>query len=228
MNLRDLSKPFFPNDIEWRIVRSGFRNEKLWALAVAYCTSRAVQNRLDEVCGPENWQNKYKTGPAGGVICGISIKVGDEWVTKWDGADNTQIESVKGGLSGAMKRAGAQWGIGRYLYGLPEAFVQIDKAGTQNGYDKKSGTRFKWHIPRLPEWALPQADPGRSEGQEIELSEEQEKELSDLKDAIYGLGESGADINATLLKLGLFWPPSTPEEALSIHDTALEAMGVAK
>ena len=31
-----------------------------------------------------------------------------EWVTEWDGADNSQVEAVEGGLSGATKRAAVQ------------------------------------------------------------------------------------------------------------------------
>ena len=29
-------------------------------IAVPYVTNRAIQNRLDEVVGPENWYNKYR------------------------------------------------------------------------------------------------------------------------------------------------------------------------
>ncbi|WP_348260526.1 Rad52/Rad22 family DNA repair protein, partial [Salmonella enterica] len=69
-----------------------------------------------------------------GVECGISIKIGSEWVSKWDAAENTQVGAVKGGRSGAMKRAAVQWGIGRYLYNLEGGFAQISS-------DKNQG----WH-----------------------------------------------------------------------------------
>ncbi|WP_243664619.1 Rad52/Rad22 family DNA repair protein [Rhodothermus marinus] len=78
---------------------------------------------------PENWRNEFRPGPGGGVLCGISIRIGDEWITKWDGAENTDIEPVKGGLSSAMRRAAVQWGIGRYLYRLPNQWVRIDERG---------------------------------------------------------------------------------------------------
>ncbi|WP_348253869.1 Rad52/Rad22 family DNA repair protein, partial [Salmonella enterica] len=72
------------------------------------------------------WRNEYRDIPNnGGVECGISIKVGSEWVTKWDAAENTQVGAVKGGRSGAMWRAAVQSGIGRYLHNLEEGFVQI-------------------------------------------------------------------------------------------------------
>lgn len=163
MNLQDLTKPFDPSDIEWRVGQCGNKNNKPWARVLAYVTNRAIMERLDSVCGPENWQNVYKEAPCGGVLCGISIYiedrgVGDKWVTKWDGAENTDIESIKGGLSGAMKRAGSQWGIGRYLYKLEDGFAQIVAQGTSGAkYAKpKDGPAFYWLPPHLPYWALPQ------------------------------------------------------------------------
>ena len=63
------------------------------------------------------------------MICGISIRIGAEWVTKWDGAENTELESVKGGLSASMRRAAVQWGVGRYLYRLPRVWVPVDEKG---------------------------------------------------------------------------------------------------
>ena len=155
MDLSKLKDCFEPNDIEWRLQQCGKTKEgKIWGMALAYVTNRAIMNRLDEVCGPENWKNEYKPAPDGGILCGISIKVGDEWVTKWDGAENTDIEAVKGGLSGAMKRAAVQWGIGRYLYKLEESWINENKNGAYRG-KTKDGTTFNWDAPTLPAWALP-------------------------------------------------------------------------
>lgn len=52
-------------------------------------------------------------------LCGISVKIDNEWVTKWDGAENTDIESVKGGISSSFKRAANMWGIGLELSDFP-------------------------------------------------------------------------------------------------------------
>ena len=151
-----LKECFSPNDIEWRIQSSGKKGDNVWARVLAYVTNRAIQERLDEVCGPENWKNEYTKSPDGGVLCGISIRVGDEWVTKYDGAENTQVEAVKGGLSSAMKRAGVQWGIGRYLYELPAGWADINQTG-EHSAKTKDGAWFKWSPPQLPVWALPKA-----------------------------------------------------------------------
>ncbi len=145
-DLPRLAAPFAPSDVEWK--PGATTRDKSKGLAMAYLTSRAVQQRFDDVCGPGDWRNEFAPGPDGGVLCGISIRIdrGDgtgEWVTKWDGADNSQVEAVKGGLSGAMKRAAVQWGVGRYLYELPATWVRLDERG-----------RFA-EAPRIPREYLP-------------------------------------------------------------------------
>lgn len=155
MNLDRLKDPFPEQHIEWRLQSCGEKNGKVWARVLAYVTNRAIMDRLDEVVGPENWRNEYQPAPCGGVMCGLSIKTDGEWVTKWDGAENTDIEGVKGGLSGAMKRAGVQWGIGRYLYDLEEGFADVSERGRYRGQTKER-VSFRWDPPQLPKWALPE------------------------------------------------------------------------
>jgi len=155
MELKKLSEPFSAEDIEWRAQSTGESNGKFWVMCLAYVTARAIMDRLDEVCGPGRWCNEFKAGPDGGVICGLSIKIDDEWVTKWDGADKTNIEAIKGGLSGATKRAGVQWGIGRYLYKLDAAWGTVTDKGKHSA-KTKDNKWFKWDAPKLPPWALPE------------------------------------------------------------------------
>lgn len=157
--LARLRDPFAPQDIEWRVQTAGEKNGKPWARVLAYVTNRAIMERLDDAVGPENWQNEYKEGPAGGVVCGLSIRVtradgSADWVTKWDGAENSDVEPVKGGLSNAMKRAAVQWGIGRYLYDLDEGWANVHDGGRFSA-KSKDGKWFKWDPPALPEWATP-------------------------------------------------------------------------
>ena len=154
-----LRDPFAPEDIEWRLQTAGEKNGKIWGKALAYVTNRAIMDRLDDVVGPANWQNTYSPGPNGGVVCGLSIRLTDdtgrsEWVTKWDGADNTDVEPVKGGLSNAMKRAAVQWGMGRYLYDLEEGWANVHEGGRLSGKTRE-GKWFKWDPPTLPDWATP-------------------------------------------------------------------------
>jgi len=156
----ELQKPFDPSNIEWRISRAGSKNGNPWAQVLAYITSRAIMDRLDSVVGPENWKNEFKKLD-GAFLCGISIRFGEEWVTKWDGAQETDIENIKGGISGSMKRAGAQWGIGRYLYGLESTFAIIHSNGANYCPKDNKGKyeAFKWDPPDLPKWALPVEKP---------------------------------------------------------------------
>ncbi len=158
MNFEALQAVFSGEEIEWRLQQAGEKNGRIWAMCVPYVTNRAIQQRLDEVLGPENWKNEFCEGPGGGVLCGLSVKVDGEWVTKWDGAENTDIEGVKGGLSGAMKRAAVQWGIGRYLYGLDESFANVHEGGKLRGKTKDNKS-FQWDPPQLPSWALPKPRP---------------------------------------------------------------------
>ena len=155
---RALQGNFPENDLEWRVQTAGEKQGRVWALCVPYITNRAIQQRLDDVVGPERWKNEFKPGPDGGVLCGISIRVGDEWVTKWDGAENTDIEPVKGGLSGSMKRAAVMWGLGRTLYLLDEMFAEVNENGKHRG-KTRDGTSFRWNPPKLPAWATAAGSP---------------------------------------------------------------------
>lgn len=163
MQLSKLAEPFLVSEVEWRIGSSGKKSSGgFWAKALAYVTNRAIMDRLDEVCGPENWKNEFKewtVGGKAGVLCGISVKVNGEWITKWDGAENTDFEAVKGGLSDSMKRAAVQWSLGRYLYNLDATFVECSptKGNETNNYaTTKEKEAFYWKTPTLPPWALPQ------------------------------------------------------------------------
>ncbi len=163
IDLSKLADPFDPFDIEWRVCQAGRNNGKIYCKVLAYITARAIQSRLDDVCGPENWRNEPLTVHElkSGVFVmqvGISIRIGGEWITKWDVSEPTNIEPAKGGFSGAMKRAGAQWGIGRYLYHLTETFANVSEDREKDwNYAKLSdgGGVYYWEPPRLPGWALP-------------------------------------------------------------------------
>ena len=127
MNMADLSKPFPQDAVHWRVQGTPIeRNGKWSAMALAYIDARDVMDRLDEVCGPENWQTEYHETAKGRLICRLSIRVTDEWVTKSDGAGDTDVEGEKGAISDALKRAAVSWGIGRYLYRLSSPWVECE------------------------------------------------------------------------------------------------------
>ena len=147
MNEQELTKkltaPFEAKDAEWRIQQT--TQDKSRGLAVAFITSRAIQRRLDETVGPFHWKTEFSPWHQignGSQLCALSIydEERKEWVTKTDGAENSDIEPVKGGLSDSFKRAAVQWGIGRYLYSMGALWVDVEQRG-KNCYITESGRK---------------------------------------------------------------------------------------
>ncbi|WP_022684518.1 Rad52/Rad22 family DNA repair protein [Sphingobium bisphenolivorans] len=127
MNMFDaLSRPFPAEAISWRAQSVSTKNpDAPKAMALAYIDARDVMRRLDEVCGPGNWQCDYPHAN-GKTICRIGIKVDGEWIWKANGAGDTDIEAEKGAISDAFKRAAVLWGIGRYLYDLDSPWAECE------------------------------------------------------------------------------------------------------
>lgn len=144
MNLtlqQKLECPFPPSAVSWRIGQKS--SDKRKAKLLAYIDARDVMERLDKAAGFQNWQCRYSLSDAGLLVCDIGLRIESEWLWRANGAGDTQVEAEKGKCSDAFKRAAVLWGIGRYLYGLPSPWVEIDQYG-------------KWEKdPPLPEWATP-------------------------------------------------------------------------
>jgi hypothetical protein len=120
--LRDLAADTPANEIKQRVAY-GRGNQPIFnpdgtPKMLSYVDARYVQERLDEVVGPENWQTKFEDSMDGdGIRCSLGILVeGRGWVWKTDVGVPSNIEPVKGAHSDAFKRAAVQWGIGRDLY----------------------------------------------------------------------------------------------------------------
>lgn len=223
-DFRALQDFFQPDEIEWRLQQAGEKNGRVWAICVPYVTNRAIQQRLDDVIGPAHWRNDFREGPDGGVLCGLSIRVDDEWVTKWDGAENTDIEGVKGGLSGAMKRAAVQWGIGRYLYALEESFAQVNDDGKERG-KTKDGKAFRWDPPRLPSWALPpsrapEAEPSREPAEPAAESKEPAAAKRRVDNEPQAAGAQREQQEAMLEFVRVVGPEVSDEARIEIDDEA--------
>ncbi len=93
------------------------------ATARPYVDSAYVERTLDEAAGPLGWQTDLKQ--IAGVMCmGVGIKDPEtqEWVWRWDvGLEKSQDEhGSKSEVTGALKRAARQWGIGRDLKNYPK------------------------------------------------------------------------------------------------------------
>jgi hypothetical protein len=141
---RVLSAPFDPSEVKFKPAAiSGNR-----ALALAYVDVRAIQDRLDHVCGVAGWQDTYRVLADGAVACRLRLKIGDQWITKVDvGSPSGQLDNgdrTKAAFSDALKRAAVKFGIGRYLYRLPRQWCDYDP-------HKREFVR----VPALPAWAVP-------------------------------------------------------------------------
>ena len=168
INISALGRPFDPSQISWRL---GATNaDKTKGIALAYIDARDVMDRLDDVCGPDKWQNIYADAGNGKTCCQIGILIGGHWVWKSNGAGDTDVEADKGAFSDAFKRAAVQWGIGRYLYKLDEGWATFHEGGPYNALVKRDkndkGTYFKWAPPALPSWALPDGERSAVRGQQ--------------------------------------------------------------
>jgi hypothetical protein len=131
----DLSAEFPQGAIHWRAQSVTKDGDK--AMALAYIDARNVMERLDEVCGPAGWTDSYMETPKGRLICTLSILVDGVWISKSDGAGDTDVEGDKGAISDALKRAAVKWGIGRYLYDMPTPWVPCES------YEKNGKRHWK-------------------------------------------------------------------------------------
>jgi len=126
-----LSAPFEPREVKFK--PQMVKNNR--CLAMAYIDARLIQDRLDEVLGVENWQDKYDILTDGSVMCRLRVKLGNRWVTKADvGSPSEQPDAgdrLKAAFSDGLKRAAVKYGIGRYLYRLPAQWVDYDPVKKQ-------------------------------------------------------------------------------------------------
>src|SRR5439155_13885012 len=123
---QQLLAPFESNEVKFKpAVVTGNR-----ALALPYVDARVIQDRLDEVLGVAGWQDEYECLPDGSVVCRLRLRLGSEWITKMDvGGPSEQPDEGdrrKAAVSDALKRAAVKFGVGRYLYRLPQQWVDYD------------------------------------------------------------------------------------------------------
>ena len=139
-----LAAPFPADVVSWKA--QSVKNDK--ALAVAYIDARDVMDRLDATVGVVGWRDSYRLLTDGSVRCKLKVEICGKWVSKEDvGSPSEQPDGgdrLKAASSDALKRAAIKFGVGRYLYSLPKAWVSYDPQ------KKKMLER-----PQLPAWAIP-------------------------------------------------------------------------
>jgi hypothetical protein len=139
-----LCAPFDPSLVSWRVGSTTKNKDK--GMALAYIDARDVMRRLDEVLGPENWQDRYEYYGST-AICYLSVRIGDEWIVKADGAGDTAVEAEKGRISDAFKRAAVKWGVGRYLYDIDSVWVNLEARGNSYAIPKGEFERLQKCLP---------------------------------------------------------------------------------
>jgi hypothetical protein len=118
-----LLKPFRQQDIELK--PSATTNDKSRALASLCADMRVYFARLNKICGPENWSSSI-TLTERGAVCALTIfgvtksATGDYPVERGDENIATSAETQ------AFKRACSAFGLGRYLYSLPQIWADYD------------------------------------------------------------------------------------------------------
>lgn len=120
-----LIKPFAARLIELK--PGAVTKDRQRALAMPYADSRVYQHRLDAVVGPEGWSVIYRLGTRGLAceltILGVTKSATGDFPT--DAADENAMTSAE---AQAFKRACAVFGLGRYLYRLPQTWGEYDDA----------------------------------------------------------------------------------------------------
>jgi hypothetical protein len=124
-----LREPFDPKDVDFR-AQGKVSEQTGKAQVVAYIDARAVQDRLDAVVGAGNWSFDWTPMVIenGEVMVAKGI-ITVHGVSKSDVGAASNFEQSLGAVSHCFKRAAVHWGIGRYLYNLPMAWVPVERGG---------------------------------------------------------------------------------------------------
>ncbi len=204
--IAELQQPFKPEQVRWRIGHMGKAGNdgERKGMALAYVDARDVMRRLDSVVGPANWSDRYTHHLDGGgktiVYCELSVRVAGgsfaaeeaEWVTKGDGSAASDIESEKGAISGAFKRAAVKWGIGRYLYEIDSPWVITQKRGKGDVIAPKEHARLA-ELLRTGKMMVPEIAKPQTHEERIALMLEWCAARDVTKEMIFGLLEKAHD-----------------------------------
>jgi hypothetical protein len=145
-----LRRPFHPADVDFR--PGATTKDKAKAIGLAYVDKRIYEDRLDEVAGPENWAVEYRHLGDTGIICRLTIGgVVREDVGEFAKED---VSSFPTAVAQAFKRACSSFGLGRYLYSLPQVWAEYDadrRNFTQNGMQQLRQSLVRDNQPQKPQ-----------------------------------------------------------------------------
>lgn len=185
--LAKLAEPFEPKHITWKPGSATKDGGK--CMAMAYADLRAYQERLDEVCGLD-WSIEYQ--PWGDTRVIARLTIGGVTRSSTGEMGSQDIKNEMGGTvaeAQAMKRAAAQFGLGRYLYDLPNAWVEFDaqrKRITDAGQRELDSKYAAWYAKHAPKQEQKPDNPFDESPTKPVLSEAQYKQLHALGKQYYG------------------------------------------
>jgi hypothetical protein len=120
---QQLATPFGIDQVE---IKPGATNkDKTKALALAYADPRVYQDRLDEVIGAAHWSVSYRRLSDRAIICRLVI-CGLSREDIGECADQNDPNFWTVASAQAFKRACSAFGLGRYLYDLPQPWSEYD------------------------------------------------------------------------------------------------------
>ncbi len=131
--LAELAQPFDPEAVEFKA--GATTQDKARALALAYVDSRVYQVRLDAVA--PDWRNEYTREYAGDrvvVTCALTVAsvtrqaIGEslQASARHDGSTVIEENAATSAEAQAFKRACSAFGLGRYLYSVPQVWAEYD------------------------------------------------------------------------------------------------------
>ena len=154
-----LAEPFGLSEIKWRVTHTSHDGTR--GAVIAFADPRAYADRLNQLFTPSGWTRNYdvttvsavcrqkrdKIIQTGKVLVTCTLTIarlgthsgsGEQWADEQN--------AMTGAEAQAFKRASSCFGLGRYLYNLPENWVNLDGQGRPT------------RLPALPTWALPKAN----------------------------------------------------------------------
>jgi hypothetical protein len=154
--LPDLRRPFTPAAIKFK--PQTVKKDNSAGLASFYIDARLAAERLNEVVGAENWSDAYRLLADGNVLPALYYPVECSLtvcgVTKTDvgqGANTVLDDKAwKSAYSDALKRAAVKFGIGVYLYNLPNLWapVFVGQNGKAQGFSREGQEQLRGQYER--------------------------------------------------------------------------------
>jgi hypothetical protein len=155
--VKRLSQPFDLREVKWRVTNTANNGKR--GVVMPYADPRAYKDRLNAVLSTAGWSETYsvtvvehsirRKGDNAEMITGkilVTCVVSIPGVGQHSGTGEEWSDAACAMTSAdaqAFKRGCSSFGLGRYLYSIPEQWVDLD--------DRKRPKQ----IPVLPDWSKP-------------------------------------------------------------------------